>query len=169
PTEAVSEALDRAQFLARVGQNAAAGRSHLDGVFDPDSSEAFQVYAWFDRHGHPGFELAFISFADTRRLMNLQTQAVSGRVHKRLAETITGSYTPRLAIHMRCRDAGLYSIDCSQLRLQHGLIGALHFRGGRAEEQHARHVAGVSVLERTHVDHYQAAGLQPRRRGLRMR
>ncbi len=66
-------------------------------------------------------------------------------------------------------DARTHGVDARQLRLQHRAIRALHLRRGRAQEEHAGHIAAIAILQGAHVHHHQVTGLQPRGGGLRVR
>ena len=74
--------LHHAQILARGSQDLTATISNHYGVLDADAAEALQIDTRFDGNRHSGVQARLVAFADARRLVNLEPQAVAGRVYK---------------------------------------------------------------------------------------
>src|SRR5579871_3264457 len=77
--------LEKHELLGCRRQDFAAGASHHNSVLDADPAKTLDVSARFNCNRHAGVEFGGVFPADPRRLMNLESQAMAGRVHEGLA------------------------------------------------------------------------------------
>ena len=93
----------------------------------------------------------FSLLAQPRPFVNLEAQAVPGRVHERLFHSCSPQHAPRRTVHRAGRDAGTNRIERRKLRFQHRAVQADHFPPRRPQESHPGHIAGVAFPARPHI------------------
>src|SRR6185369_10265957 len=108
-----------AKVLGGRRQNLAAGFRDHHRVFDPDSSETLQIYTRLDGDRHPRLKTTFVLFADPRRLVDLQTEAVAGGVHERAVQPVALQHTARGRVDVARQGADAHRLDARQLRFEH--------------------------------------------------
>src|SRR5258708_27600752 len=139
------------QLLGGGRQDLAPMPSHQNGVFDSNSSEAPDVGARFNCNHHAGLKSCGFLFADSRRLVDFEAQAVPGGMHKRLAKPLGFQYLARFAVHLASRHSGPYAVDGRKVGIQYRLVHASDLAVWTPDEKRSGHVAHVAVLARTHI------------------
>src|SRR4029077_2931844 len=78
---------DLCEFFGNRGEHLASVSSDQTIVFDADAAPTFQIDSRLDRNDHAGLKWGFRRRAESRPLVNVQTNAMAQTVAEMLAET----------------------------------------------------------------------------------
>ena len=112
------------KFLGGGSQDFAAILGDQHGVFDANSAEAFDIGAGLDGDRHPGLEQGLILFAQPRRLVNFEAQAVAGGMDECFVQLVFFQNVAGGCVDFPGGGPLANGVDPGQLRLEHG---AVHF------------------------------------------
>ena len=102
----------------------------------------------------PGLQPRRLSGANPRRLVNLQSHAVAGGVRKRLGQTLPAQNAARRLVHLRAAHARSDCIHRVLLGFQHRFVGSSLLGLWLAQENGARHIGTVTLVDYTEVERH---------------
>ena len=124
-----------------------------DGVLDAHAADAGEVDARLDRHDVADEQGITGRRRHSRRFVDLETDAVAGRVRERVGPTRVGDDVARRAVDVGALDVGGDRVASGLLALEHDVVEMTGVGAGIADRDRARHVGAVAVDDATEVAH----------------
>jgi hypothetical protein len=149
-------------------KNFGAARSHQGIVFDPNSPNAFHVYAGLQSHHVTRLQKRFLVPSDSGIFMDFQANSMTRTMDKIASEAFMLQNVPGGRIDGPTRYSRLQRTPCRRLRIQDRMVPLAHTRGRLTNVHSARKVAAVAAQYSTEVQHDQLVFPDSARRGTRM-
>src|SRR5215211_5182919 len=147
------ESIDDLQLLRPAAEVAAAVGLDADQVLDADPEAASDVDARLDRDDVALDELVLGGLSQPRRLVDLDSHAVSQAVAELVAVSGRRDHVAGHRVELLASNPGSYRREAGPLRLEHELVdlarAGVHVAGGERPGA----VGAVALDDRPHVDH----------------
>ena len=125
---------------------------HDHEVFDTDASESFTIDPRLHGHYVPDLQFQVTGAIDERILVDQQADSVPGPMTEPFAVASLGDCIAAHRIEFGGADAGLDRVDAGSLGGEHHLVELELLLRRLTDEERARHVAVIAVVQRADID-----------------
>src|SRR6266545_5101034 len=148
------------ELLGGGGEQLVTVRADDSEILDPHAAEAGEVDTGLDGHGRSGGDPTRAARPHPGRLVDLQADAVAGRVAEGVAAAGLRDHLAAGPVHLGAADPGAQRGQPRLLGAPHQLVELPLARRGAAEHHRAGHVGAVALDHRAEVEDDQVAAAQ---------